>query len=86
MFRYSRDVQFKEIPQSEDCESLNHGPEQLKLPSSYSSIFSSQLFIAILIPITLIVGILLGTWLGRNRLIKANEFCIHQVSQDCKCL
>jgi hypothetical protein len=84
MFGYTREVQFKQIPQSEDCESLSHETEKSESPRLLSSSLASQLFTAILLLITLVIGAVLGAWLGSNRFIKANEFCIHEVSQDCR--
>jgi hypothetical protein len=84
MFEYSRDVQFKQIPQSEDCESLSHEAEKSENPRLLSNSLISHLFTGFLLLATLILGAILGAWLGSNHFIKANEFCLHEVSQDCK--
>ena len=84
MFGPSRDAQFTQIPQLEDCESLNSQSEK---PRSRTLILGSLLphiCTAILLLVTLVTGAVLGAWLGGNHFIKANEFCIHEVSRDCK--
>jgi hypothetical protein len=86
MFGYRTYVQFKQIPQSEDCETVSHETEKFDNPKHLSSPLVFQLFAAILLIATLIFGTVLGAWLGRNRFINANEFCIHKVSRDCNLL
>jgi len=83
MFGYNDNVEFKQLPQSEDCESLSHEPEKSSSFKSYSQNIIPRLLTALLLVTTLIVGAVLGAWLGSNHFIKANEFCIHEVSQDC---
>lgn len=83
MFEYLKDVQFKQLPQSEDCESFGNELEKPSGPRIASQTFFSQLITTALLVTTLIVGAVLGAWLGSNYLMSANEFCIHEVSQDC---
>lgn len=75
------DLQFKEVPQSEDCESPS---EKTEFPMRRSSSFKSQLCTIILLFTALIIGAGLGAWLGGTHFIKANDFCFHEVSQDCR--
>ncbi|KIM93703.1 hypothetical protein OIDMADRAFT_137397 [Oidiodendron maius Zn] len=82
MFEYLKDVQFKQLPQSEDCESFGNELENSSGPRIASRTLVSQLITTTLLVTTLVVGAVLGAWLGSSYLMSANEYCIREVSQD----
>jgi len=83
-FPRSEDIGFKQVPQTEDCESLaseHKDAESLQI-STRSSLYS-QLYLIFISCLALASAALLGARFGGRFFLDTERLCISQVSKYC---
>jgi hypothetical protein len=85
MFEISKkNIKFKQIPESEDCESLISQGDKVEHFEAVPRNILWHVVTSILFLVAFASTLLLGAWLGNHSFGDEDKRCIGRVSQYCK--